>query len=431
MTILTNILFTILTIFLFWVLLTNTYNFIISLFGFSRHKKLPQAKQKAKFAIFVPAHNEEQVIKATLDHLTNIKYHKSFFDVYVLLDNCSDKTSEIVEAYKGVKSIVRNDLIKKGKPHAIANALANINNFYNKYDLLLIVDADNIVENNILESLNNQYQAENPAMIQCYLDSKNSSGNVASGMAASYFFFNRFNQLAKYKLKLNNSILGTGFAISTSYLKEIGGFNATSLVEDLETEIATMLNKKRIVWNHETRLYDEKPTSIKASVAQRKRWAQGYWSVSFKYGIKVLKQALAWKTPFSWRLRSLDSFIKLFSLGKGIQVVILGMSTLLALFVLWTLSANTTDMAILFVNTFILTAFMFVLINGLNYFILVVVAQAIDDPNYKYSFKKHVKMIFSFFILLFTFVYTQIFGILKHKNQSEWVKTEHNITEKE
>ena len=121
-----------------------------------------------------------------------------------------------------------------------------------------------------------------PDLIQCYLGAKNKSGAVAWFYYTSYTVTNRFFQLAKHRLRLNCSVGGTGYAITTSYLKERGGWTTASLTEDIEIQVEATLDGRRILWNHNTRVYDEKPTSFRASVRQKTRWAQGHWFVASK-----------------------------------------------------------------------------------------------------------------------------------------------------
>ena len=50
---------------------------------------------------------------------------------------------------------------------------------------------------------------------------------------------------------------------------------------------------KRILWNHTTRIYDDKPTRIRASLRQKTRWAQGHWFVALRNTGKVFSALFA------------------------------------------------------------------------------------------------------------------------------------------
>lgn len=111
---------------------------------------------------------------------------------------------------------------------------------------------------------------------------QNRKGMVAMFYYMTYTITNRFFQYAKSRLGLNSVIGGTGFAVSAKYLYKRGGWTAMSLTEDFELQIEATCDGKRILWNNNVRIYDEKPTRFYASFRQRTRWAQGHWFVAFK-----------------------------------------------------------------------------------------------------------------------------------------------------
>ena len=73
------------------------------------------------------------------------------------------------------------------------------------------------------------------------------------------------------------------------WLFKHGGFSYKSLTEDLEMEIEIVKSGGIILWNHHAKIYDEKPDSLKVSLRQRTRWAQGHWYVAFTNFKNLLK----------------------------------------------------------------------------------------------------------------------------------------------
>ena len=285
---------------LFWICEVNVlYYAFLYIVGLIAHKqKYPIVADKLKFCVFVPCHNEGPVVASSVENYTHIEYDENLYDIYFIADNCSDDTASILrEAIKksGKKNfhvLVRKekDIKKRGKPHALRwaiNALESQHMFYSYYDMMIIFDADNFVDAGILRHINSQYAAmkpnKTPVMIQCYLDSKNKKGLVARGYFETYRVMNAFWQMSKQKLHLVPGIGGTGFAVSTKFLNEIGGFNCNSLTEDLEIETIATIRNRRIEYNGNVRVYDEKPTKLKQAMVQRTRWAQGHWFLSIKY----------------------------------------------------------------------------------------------------------------------------------------------------
>ena len=327
---------------LFWICeVYVVYYVFLYIVGFIFHKqKYPMVEDKQKFCIFVPCHNEGPVVAATVENYTHIEYAEDLFDIYFIADNCSDDTANILrEAIKnsGKRNfhvLVRKekDINKRGKPHALRwaiDALESQHLFYSYYDMMIIFDADNFVDATILKHINSQYASikdkKKPVMIQCYLDSKNHNSLVARGYFQSYRVTNAFWQISKQKLHLNPAIGGTGFAVTTKFLKEIGGYSCTSLTEDLEIQTIATVKNRRIEYNGNARVYDEKPTKIKQSFVQRTRWAQGHWWLFFRYTPLLLIQLF---NPFTIKnfFKKLDMIMylaaRLFSIVSSITILL-------------------------------------------------------------------------------------------------------------
>ncbi len=58
----------------------------------------PSAKPSSRFAILVPAHNEETVIERLLQSLRDLDYPADLLDIYVIADNCEDDTEALARA---------------------------------------------------------------------------------------------------------------------------------------------------------------------------------------------------------------------------------------------------------------------------------------------------------------------------------------------
>ena len=219
----------------------------------------------------------------------------------------------IVDAYN---VFTQNNSLSLGVGHGThtAGLAVGSDKFYSKFDLLMIFDADNFVDAGIFKHVNSQYLSykpnRRPAMIQTYLDSKNNKGIVAKGYFATYRLMCTLWQSAKQFLHLSPQVGGTGFAIETSFLKEIGGFNCHSLTEDLEISAICTMKNRFIAFNRNVRIYDEKPTHLKQSLVQRTRWAQGHWYVSFKFIPILFIQLFNFKTIRNF-FRKLDMIIYL------------------------------------------------------------------------------------------------------------------------
>ena len=419
---------------LFWITEVNAiYYGVLYLFGLILHKqKYPMVEDKQKFCIFVPCHNEGPVVESTVKDYININYKKELFDIYFIADNCKDNTAEILE--KTIKEcnaenfhvLVRteNDPKKRGKPHALRwgiETLEKEDKFYNKYDMFMILDADNFVDADILKHVNSQYlsykENKRPVMIQTYLDSKNKNTLIARGYFETYRVMNGFFQLSKHQLGLVPGIGGTGFAITTDFLKSIGGFNCTSLTEDLEIQTIATVKNKKVVYNKNVRIYDEKPTGLKQSIVQRTRWAQGHWFVALKFVPRLFIQLFNPKT-IKATFKKIDMLMYLLS-----RFFIVCATVMLFLGFYFAIARPG---AIIIPHPF-----SYINIALLIFSLLIVPISSLLDG--KEDEKKRVLIelipnILSIYIISAIDMYTSTVGLFMCGNQKTWKKTAHKIT---
>ena len=74
------------------------YYFVIAFFGIWRRAEKKILSPEKTFAVIVCAHNEEQVIGQLVENLFLLRYPNKLYDVFVVADNCKDKTANIARA---------------------------------------------------------------------------------------------------------------------------------------------------------------------------------------------------------------------------------------------------------------------------------------------------------------------------------------------
>lgn len=272
------------------VFIFGSYFFCVSIFGWFKGKdNSPGNSSKKRFALVVAAHNEELVISYIIDSLFRQDYPKELFDVFVIADNCQDRTKEIAEQH-GAKVFIRENILEKGKGHALEWMFEKIFLMEEKYDVISIFDADNIVSSNFLTEMNKQF-CNGHEVVQGYIDSKNPFDSwITSSYSLAFWLSNRTFQLPRHNLGLSCGLSGTGSSISVELLKEIG-WGATCLTEDLEFTMKLALNGKKVAWAHNAVVYDEKPLTLKQSWNQRKRWMQGHADCANRFLIPLFLKA--------------------------------------------------------------------------------------------------------------------------------------------
>lgn len=269
------------------------YYFTVSWFGlFGKKKEVKIYEERKIFAIITCAHNEEAVIANLIDNLKRLNYSDSLYDIFVVADNCSDKTAEVARA-AGAEVHERFPAPDdgKGKGFALEWMFQRLYKMERQYDAVCIFDADNLVHPDFLREMNSRL-CHGEKLIQGYIDAKNPNDTwVAGAFAISFWISNHIWHLAKYNMGLSCCLGGTGMCFDLGVLKK-HGWNATCLTEDMEFTMKALMVGIPTTWAHDAVIYDEKPLTFMQSWHQRKRWAQGFFDVAGRYLIPMWKKAL-------------------------------------------------------------------------------------------------------------------------------------------
>lgn len=271
------------------------YVFVLGMAGLVQFRVTKSHKPKNTFAIIVPAHNEEMVIGPIVDNLLHLDYPRELFDVFIISDNSTDATADIARSC-GAQVYERFNTTERGKGYALEWFFNKLFKMPKNYDAVVIFDADNLVDTQFLQHMNNRF-CDGSKIVQGYIDAKNPLDTwVTASFAMSFWVANRMAQLSRYNFGLSNTLGGTGMAISVDLLKEIG-WGATSLTEDLEFSLKALLLGHKTTYAYEAVVYDEKPLTFMQAWRQRKRWALGHVELFRTYSAKFIKQAIKRRDP--------------------------------------------------------------------------------------------------------------------------------------
>jgi cellulose synthase/poly-beta-1,6-N-acetylglucosamine synthase-like glycosyltransferase len=406
------------------VFVISMYYLCISFFGLYRKKDKFSADPKKSFALIVAAHNEEQVIQDIIHSLKRLDYPKDLYDIFVVADNCTDKTAAKSRA-EGALVYERFNKSKRGKGYALEWMFDKIFKLDRKYDAVVIFDADNLASKNFLREMNNKL-CEGFKVVQGYLDSKNPHDTWITGSySIAFWTSNRMFQLSRRNLGLSNQLGGTGFCVDTDTLKHLG-WGATCLTEDLEFTCKLVLNGHKVGWAHEAVVYDEKPLTLAQSWWQRKRWMQGFADVTGRYFFKLIKKGIV-----EMNFTSIDC--ALYSI-QPMMIIILGISTVLdaisKISGFPSFVRSLFDRSIFDAPSSISTVTLIILVVSVLQFIYTPIVLILDK---KLSFKVFLYY-FIFPIYTITWLPISVQGIID-KNKKEWSHTLHtrsvNITDLE
>lgn len=266
------------------ILLLPTLSDLLSLVR-RRQPHSPSTGALPRLLFLVPAHDEELVIGACVQSLVGLQYPKERYSVFVLADNCSDRTAELAQA-TGAQCLERSDPTLPGKPRAIAWALDRLN--LRDYDALVIVDADTVVAPNLATALACEAPLTNKA-VQAYYGVLNVTDSALTRMAAVLAAANHlFAYPFKRRVGLNTPLTGNGMCLGTRLL-ETHGWNAFSLTEDWELYAQFTALGVRIDGAPDAMIFAQEEHAMRDSSSQRQRWTAGKFSVLLRWSAALIR----------------------------------------------------------------------------------------------------------------------------------------------
>lgn len=269
------------------------YQIIYLILPFFEKRRSHKPIRLHRYAVLIAARNEEAVLPHLLDSLKAQDYPKEFLDLYVVADNCTDRTAEVAREH-GAQVFSRFNNQQIGKGYALNFLLHQIdgNIGLEYYDAFLIFDADNLLESDYISQIN-QICSDGYEAFCGYRNTKNYGGNwLSSGYGVWYLHDSTHLNRSRMMLGTSCAVTGTGFGFTRQLLERCGGWNFFTLTEDIEFNTWCATRGIRIGYCHDAILYDEQPESFRQSWRQRTRWTQGGLQVSIKYAVDLIRGML-------------------------------------------------------------------------------------------------------------------------------------------
>src|SRR5690348_15564151 len=258
-----------------------------------RHASIGDAPA-SRFAIVIPAHNEELLIGTMLSSLARIDYPTDRFDIHIIADNCTDHTAAIARD-AGVHVQVRTDLEHRGKGFALSWAFNLLMNGASRYDAYVVLDADAVVDSGILKAL-----ARGLARGAAALQSQNAVLNAAESPVSALRWLalslmNYVRPLGRNTLGGSSTLTGNGMCLTHELLVR-HPWQAFGLSEDYQYYLSIVSSGEKALFVPDADVRSVMPTTSRQLQTQDIRWES------------INPDASAWQRRIGWSL-----------LGEGIR----------------------------------------------------------------------------------------------------------------
>lgn len=258
-----------------WILFVITGGTVLYLGVFSiaslfkRKNELPKAKKQNRIVVLIPAYKQDQVIEQTVISILSQAYPQRMFDVTVISDHQSEMTNMRLAQYP--ITLLTPNFAESTKAKSLQYAILNLPEF-KIYDIALILDADNIVEQDFLQKVNDAFEVAATKAIQLHRISRNRDTTAARMDAIFEEINNAIFRKGHINLGISSALAGSGTAYDYAWFKA-NVMKAKTAGEDKELEALLLRQDIYIDYFDRIYIYGEKKRTISKLNEQRLRWA--------------------------------------------------------------------------------------------------------------------------------------------------------------
>lgn len=236
---------------------------------FTRATNINEAKIKRRFIILIPAYKQDHVIEQTVLSILSQSYPQRLFDVTVISDHQSEITNMRLAQYP--ITLLTPNFEESSKAKSLQYAILNLPEF-KIYDVVMVLNADNIIEQDFLNRMNNAYESAATKAIQAHTVSRNRDTAAARMGAIFEEINNAIFRKGHINLGLSASLADAGTAFDFKWFKE-NVMKTKSSAEVKELESMLLRNQIYIDYFHDILIYGEKVRTTEKLNLQHGRWA--------------------------------------------------------------------------------------------------------------------------------------------------------------
>jgi cellulose synthase/poly-beta-1,6-N-acetylglucosamine synthase-like glycosyltransferase len=255
----------------------------------------PDSAQRRRFALLVPAHDEESTIGRLLVSTRALEYPAGQFDVYVVADNCTDRTAQVARA-AGAQVEERFDQSARGKGYALRWILTRLRERGARYDAYVVIDADTVVAPDLLRRLDARFEAGSQ-VVQVYYSVLNvEESPVAALRFAALAAVHYLRPLGRARLGLSCGLKGNGMGFLAPVLDR-HGWEWFTLAEDVEFHLALVEAGLKVDFVPETMVLADMPVTFAQAESQNERWERGRLEMLRGRGLGLVLDGLRRRDP--------------------------------------------------------------------------------------------------------------------------------------
>ena len=253
---------------------------------FNKSHESPRSKKQNRIVVLIPSYHQDAVIEQAVISILSQAYPQRMFDVTVISDHQEEMTNMRLAQYP--ITLLTPNFEESSKAKSLQYAILNLPEF-KIYDIALVLDADNIVEQDFLAKVNDAFETAATKAVQMHRISRNRDTTAA--LLASIFeeINNAIFRRGHINVGLSSALAGSGIAYDFSWFKT-NIMKARTAGEDKELEALLLRQEFFIDYFDNIYVYGEKKRTAAKMNQQHGRWAKEQFQ-NFIRNVKFLPGA--------------------------------------------------------------------------------------------------------------------------------------------
>ncbi|EKJ92011.1 Glycosyltransferase like family 2 [Bacteroides finegoldii] len=253
---------------------------------FYRAPRFPDARTFRRFVVLFPAYKEDRVIASSVRGFLQQDYPQELFDIIVISDQMQDTTNEELRSLP-IRLLIA-DYRDSSKAKALTMAMESVSGEH--YDIVAIMDADNLTSPDFLAEINRAFD-NGARSVQAHRTGKNMNTDISVLDGISEEINNGIFRSGHNALGLSAALSGSGMAFEAEWFRKNVRLLETA-GEDKELEVLLLRQRIHTTYLPQIPVYDEKTQKEEAIGNQRKRWIAAQFGI-LRHSLSGLREAVS------------------------------------------------------------------------------------------------------------------------------------------
>ncbi len=331
--------FFVLSVIFIWFMIA--YQLVLTIAGFFHNWSSTKEKkaidgmthlQQPEVCILIPAHNEEKVIRKTVEAMMKFDYPADRLEILVINDGSSDKTGEIVEGLGRLDGRVKCYNVPTGEGGRGKSRALNLGMKQTDAEVIAVYDADNQPLPDALKYLVAELliHPELGAVLGNFRTINKDRTWLTRFVSIETLSFQAILQAGRWAMFKVATLPGTNFVIWKHLLDDMNGWDEEAITEDSELSIRVYMKGYKIKYIPFAITLEQEPETLSVWAKQRTRWVRGNNYVVGKFFKKIPQfqnKFLGFEVMYLLSLY----YIFLFAIGVSDLIFILSVSGAIAI----------------------------------------------------------------------------------------------------